>query len=85
MEKPSNTEDLKQRIKDLQSINIYERSELKGRAKIFLETKLKPLLQTAYEFATLDPPRTNVVVERLEMALDQIKREIEQLDHWRNK
>ena len=70
---------LEQTIEHQQAINAHGEGELKGRSRVFLEKKLSPLLETAHEFAELDPPRKNIIVERLEMAKEEIRREIEWL------
>ena len=68
---------------DYQSMSNYERSlikfkmeEVSGRARVSLQNIL-PLLETAHDFASLEPPRPVVVIERLEMAIMAIKKEIE--------
>ena len=70
---------LEQQIKHEQAVSIHGKGELKGHSRVFLEKKLIPLLETALEFAELDPPRKNIIVERLEMASEEIKKEIEWL------
>lgn len=66
-------------IERQQAISAHGEGELKGRSKVFLEKKLSPLLETAQEFAELDPPRRGTIVERLEMAQEEIRKEIEWL------
>lgn len=73
------TASLEKKIEHQQAINAHGKGELKGRSKVFLEKKLGPLLETAREFAELDPPRKSIIVERLEMAREEIRREIEWL------
>ncbi len=70
---------LEKRIEQQQAINAHGESELKGRSRVFLERKLDPLLKTAHEFAELDPPRRSIIVERLEIAREEIRGEIEWL------
>jgi len=70
---------LEQKIEYDQAVSIHGKGELRGRSRVFLEKKLTPLLETAYEFAELDPPRKSIIVERLEMARDEIRKEIEWL------
>jgi septal ring factor EnvC (AmiA/AmiB activator) len=70
---------LEKKIEHQQAISAHGEGELKGRCRVFLEKKLSPLLQTAQEFAELDTPRMNVIIERLEMAREEIRREIEWL------
>jgi len=70
---------LEKRVEHQQAISAHREGELKGRARVFLEKKLSPLLETAYEFAELAPPRKSIIVERLEMAIEEIRREIEWL------
>ena len=70
---------LMKRIEQQKAISVHGEGELRGRARVFLEKKLSPLLETAYEFAELDPPRKTIIVERLEMAKQEIGREIEWL------
>jgi superfamily II DNA helicase RecQ len=70
---------LEKRVEHQQAISAHGEGELKGRARVFLEKKLSPLLETAHEFAELDPPRKSIIVERLEMAREEIRREIEWL------
>lgn len=59
-----------------QALNVHGQAEIRGRLRVFLETKLTPLLDTAHEFAELDPPRKNIVIERLEIAKQEIQGEI---------
>lgn len=70
---------LETRIEHQQAISVHGEGELRGRSRVFLENKLSPLLATAREFAELDPPRTGTIVERLEMAQEEIRNEIEWL------
>lgn len=70
---------LEKKIGHQQAISAHKEGELKGRSRVFLEKKLIPLLETAHEFAELDPPRKSTIVERLEMAQDEIRGEIEWL------
>ncbi len=70
---------LEQKIEHAQAVSTHGKEELRGRSRVFLEKKLTPLLKTAQEFAELDPPRKNIIVERLEMAMEEIRREIEWL------
>ena len=70
---------LEQTIEHQQAISAHGEGELRGRSRVFLEKKLSPLLETAHEFAELNPPRKNIIVERLDMAKEEIRREIEWL------
>jgi hypothetical protein len=54
----------------------FRMDEVLGRARISLQNIL-PLLETAHDFASLEPPRPYVVIERLEMSIDAIKKQIE--------
>ena len=75
----SENRSLEQKIRDDQAISIHEKGELRGRSRVFLEKKLTPLLETAHEFSELEPPRKSIIIERLEMAMEEIRREIEWL------
>ncbi len=70
---------LEQRVEHNQAVSIHGKGELKGRSRVFLEKRLTPLLETALEFTELDPPRKGVILERLEMAKEEIRKEIEWL------
>lgn len=70
---------LEQKIEHDQAVSTHGKGELRGRSRVFLEKKLTPLLETAHEFAELDPPRKNIIVERLEIAMEEIRKEIEWL------
>ena len=67
---------LTKQIEDNQAVSNHAASELKGRSKVLLEHKITDLLKQALEFSELDPPRTNVTIERIEMALTEIRREL---------
>jgi hypothetical protein len=54
----------------------FRMEEVLGRARVSLQNIL-PLLETAHDFASLEPPRPYVVIERLEMSIIEIKKEIE--------
>ena len=67
---------LTKQIEDIQAVSNHAASELKGRSKVLLEHKITELLKQALEFSELEPPRTNVTIERIEMALAEIRREL---------
>ncbi len=69
-------ESLSRQVASQKALNSHGEGELRGRARVFLEKKLKPLLRDAHEFAELDPPRKSIIVERLEMAQEEIRKEI---------
>ncbi|QBQ53824.1 hypothetical protein [Nitrosococcus wardiae] len=70
---------LEKRIEHQKAISAHREGELRGHSRVFLEKKLSPLLETAHEFAELKLPRESIIVERLEMAREEIRREIEWL------
>lgn len=70
---------LQKKMEHQKAISAHEEGDLKGRFRVFLERKLRPLLETAHEFAELDPPRKSIIVERLEIAEEEIRRETEWL------
>jgi hypothetical protein len=70
---------LKEKIEQLEWIHEFRIKELKGRSRVFLEYKLSPLLESAYECTEMEPPRKNIVIERLEMVKSNIEREVEWL------
>jgi len=70
---------LKKKIEQLQAIHWHEKNELKGRSRVFLEYKLSPLLESAYEYTEIEPPKKNMILERLEMVKINIEREVEWL------
>ena len=72
-------ESLKKKIDNDSAVNRHDRSELMGRARVFLDRSILPLLATAREFAELDPPRKATIIEKLEMAAEKISKEIEWL------
>lgn len=58
------------------AVTKHDRAELAGRARVFLDRTILPLLTTAHEFAELDPPRKATIIEKLNMAMEKIKEEI---------
>ncbi|OQW91639.1 MAG: hypothetical protein BWK79_16420 [Beggiatoa sp. IS2] len=72
-------ESLEKKIQDIQTVNTHRKSELKGHCRVFLDKKISPLLEDALEATNLEPPRKNIITERLEMVKEEIKREIKWL------
>jgi len=72
-------ESLEKKIQDIQTVNTHRKSELKGHCRVFLDKKISPLLENALEATNLELPRKNIITERLEMAKEEIKREIKWL------
>ncbi|MEY3220587.1 MAG: hypothetical protein RIT27_1944 [Pseudomonadota bacterium] len=72
-------ESLEKKIQDIQTVNTFKKNELEGRCRVFLDRKILPLLENALEATDLEPPRKNIITERLEMAKEQIMKEIKWL------
>ena len=70
---------LTQKVKDENAYSMYENENIKDQSRVFLSGRLDPLLETAFECAQLNPPRQHIVLERIEIVREEIKREIERL------
>ncbi len=70
---------LAQKVKDENSYSMYEKERIQGQSRVFLSRRLDPLLETAFECAQLNPPRQQIILERIEIVREEIKREIERL------
>lgn len=73
-------EALRKKIDNDLAVSRHDRSELVGRARVFLDRAILPLLATAHEFAELDPPRKATIIEKLNMAMEKIREEIRWLE-----
>jgi chromosome segregation ATPase len=78
--------ELEHRLADLDALNADIRTtfqhrldETRGRLRGVLGGELSRWLESAYQASTLEPPRTEVIRERLETALGAIRRELEWL------